>query len=175
MGLDKFSPIVGGKFVPATLNNKETFLLQFWISKVHFPFTGILLPLHALRVDVDWFCYSWFCLQSFNLLFWNYIDLSTRVNFVGNVCPVGVECDWTLGVWVLGNCVDLLVVATLFEISKMVHMKKFSSAVVAVVCFAYLDNLKICYYTCKRWQSVLFYDRYCRFDEMKGKLLSCQF
>ena len=98
----EFSYMMGGKFMSTTINIKETFLPQCWISKTHCPFTGILVPLYAL--------YSWFSLQIFNLVFWNYIDLSTRVNFAAYIGLVAIECDWLNGVCLLGDCVDLLVV-----------------------------------------------------------------
>ena len=49
----EFSPMIDREFVSATINNKGTFLPQWWVSKVHCPFTGMLLPLYALRVVVD--------------------------------------------------------------------------------------------------------------------------
>ena len=57
----EFSPIIGGEFMSATINNKRTFLLRWWISKVHCPFTGMLLPLYALRVTVDFVILGFLC------------------------------------------------------------------------------------------------------------------
>ena len=104
----EFSPVMGREFVSAIVNKKGTFLLRCWISKVHSSFTGILLLLNVLRVVAD--CYYWFYLQSFNLVYWNYIDLSTRVEFVAEVGPIGIECDWKLNICHLGDCVLLVAV-----------------------------------------------------------------
>ena len=41
--------MMGEESVPAAINNKGMFLPQYWISKVNCPFTGMLLPLYALR------------------------------------------------------------------------------------------------------------------------------
>ena len=40
--------MIGGEFVSVTISNKGAFLPRYWISKVHCPFTGILLLLYAL-------------------------------------------------------------------------------------------------------------------------------
>ena len=68
------------------------FLPRCRISKVHWYLTGILVHLYEFRLEVD-FVNSSFCLQSFDLIFWNYIDLSTRVVFVADVYPVGFDYD----------------------------------------------------------------------------------
>ena len=70
--LFEYSRMLGGEFLSATINNKGTFLPQYWISKVHCPFTGILLPLYALWVVIDFVILGSVC--SFNLVFRNYID-----------------------------------------------------------------------------------------------------
>ena len=57
----EFSPMTGGEFVSATINNKETFLPRWWMSKVHCPFTVMLLPLYALRVVVDFVILGFLC------------------------------------------------------------------------------------------------------------------
>ena len=57
----EFSPMIGGEFVSATINNKGTFLPRWWISKVHCPFTGMLLPLYALRMVVDFVILGFLC------------------------------------------------------------------------------------------------------------------
>ena len=49
----EFSPMIGGEFLSATINNKGTFLPRLCTSKVHCPFTGMLLPFYALRVVID--------------------------------------------------------------------------------------------------------------------------
>ena len=43
----EFSPMMGEKFVYATIHNKGTLLQQCWISKAHCPLTGLLLQLYA--------------------------------------------------------------------------------------------------------------------------------
>ena len=63
------SPMMGGEAVYATINNKGKFIPQSRISKVHCPFTSIMLLLYPLMMDVEFF-YSSFCFQSFNLISW---------------------------------------------------------------------------------------------------------
>ena len=57
----EFSPVMGKEFVSGVISNKEKFLQQCWISKVHYPFTGILLPLYALRVVIDFVILDFVC------------------------------------------------------------------------------------------------------------------
>ena len=49
----EFGPLMRRKFVSTTINNSDMFLPWRWISKVHCPFSDILLPLYVLRVFVD--------------------------------------------------------------------------------------------------------------------------
>ena len=94
-----------------------------------------------------WFYNSWFCLQCSNLVFWNYIDLSTKVYFV-DAGPVGIEGNWPLGVCLLGDCASLLVVVLDFILNikngtneEVVFFKNFFCC-----CFGYQDSLKTCYW-----------------------------
>ena len=87
----------------------NVFLPRCRISKVHWYLTGILVHLYEFRLEVD-FVNSSFCLQSFDLIFWNYIDLSTRVVFVADVYPVGFDYDWPLCLCLFGHYVNLFVV-----------------------------------------------------------------
>ena len=48
----EFGPLMRRKFVSTTLNNSDMFLPWRWISKVHCPFSDILLQLYVLRVVV---------------------------------------------------------------------------------------------------------------------------
>ena len=57
----EFSPVMGGKFVSVTINNKGTFLQRCLISKVNCPFTGILLPLYELRVVINFAVLDFVC------------------------------------------------------------------------------------------------------------------
>ena len=49
----EFGNLMRRKFVSTTINNRDMFLPWRWISKVHCPFSDILLPLYVLRVVVD--------------------------------------------------------------------------------------------------------------------------
>ena len=39
--------------------------------------------------------------SKFTLVFWNYTDLSTRFDVAADFGPVGIECDWPLGICLL--------------------------------------------------------------------------
>ena len=56
-----FSPMMSGEYVSATINNKGAFLPRCWISKVHCPFTGILLLFYAYRVVDDFVMFGFVC------------------------------------------------------------------------------------------------------------------
>ena len=47
--------------------------------------------------------------MSLDLVFWNNIDLHTR-NFEADVRLTKIAFDWLLGVWLIGDLADLLVV-----------------------------------------------------------------
>ena len=56
-----FISMMSGEYVSATIDNKGAFLPRCWISKVHCPFTGILLLFYAYRVVVDFVMFGFVC------------------------------------------------------------------------------------------------------------------